>query len=76
MKRKSLEDLFDDLHITLNKKLKTSDKSCDSEHEKMYTQSEVNELLKSQELFLITEFKRYIESMRNTSEFNIPKWTC
>ena len=69
MKRKTLEDLFDDLHI--DKKIKINKDN----NKKLYTQNEVNQLLKDQENFLFSEFKKYIDDMRKRSEFNIPNWT-
>ena len=67
MKRKHIDELFQDLHITLNfKKTKT---------ETLYTQSEVDTLLKSQEELLFNEFKKYIESIRSTVDIKIPHWT-
>ena len=67
MKRQSIDELFQDLHITLNnKKTKT---------EKLYTQSEVDTLLKSQENILFNEFKKYIETIRSTVDIKIPHWT-
>ena len=68
MKRKSIDELFKDLHITLNnKKTKT---------EQLYTKSEVDVLLKSQEEFLLNEFKIYVQNMRSVSNFKLPYWTC
>ena len=75
MKRKSIDELFDNLHITsINKKSKTCDKT--EKKEKVYSQIEVDNLLKSQEEFLFHKFKKYIETIRNISDINIPHWTC
>ena len=66
MKRKSLEELFDELYI--NKKVKIT-------NSKLYTQDEVDKLLKDQETFLFLEFEKYINEMRKISEFNVANWT-
>lgn len=72
MKRKSLDELFNDLHITLtNKKKQKSDQEF-----KEYSQTEVDALLKSQEEFLFKEFKKYVETMRTSVDVQIPKWAC
>ena len=73
MKRKSIDELFDNLQITIRKKSKDSPEIV---KDKMYTQKEVDKLLKEQEDFLFKEFSKYIESMRNTPEFNVNCWTC
>jgi len=71
MKRKTIDELFDNLHITLQtKRLKSV-----YEHDKAYTQNEVDNLLRLQQDFLFNKFKNYVELMRSTNEFNIPKWT-
>lgn len=75
MKRKSIDDLFKDLHISLNnKKVKTKHK--ETELDKIYTQIEVDDLLKSQEEYLFNQFEIYIKYMRSTVDVNIPKWAC
>ena len=73
MKRKSLDELFDDLQISLTKKKKPSELEYEK---KQYSQIEVNKLLKEQKEFLFQEFQKYVEIIRNTSECNIPTWTC
>ena len=67
MKRKNIDELFQDMHITLNNKK--------SKTERLYTQSEVNTLLKSQEELLFNKFNKYIETMRSTVDVIIPHWT-
>lgn len=75
MKRKSLDDLFNDLHITINNKKPKIKHEC-KEIEKIYTKSEVDILLKSQEEYLFKEFKKYVETMRSTVDIQLPHWAC
>ena len=72
MKRKSLDELFNNLHITLNNNKKSK---TEYEDEKIYTQTEVDDLLKSQQDFLLNEFNKYIKEMRRTTDLKTPCWT-
>ena len=71
MKRKSLDELFSNLHITLNNK-----KPRIELEEKVYTQTEVDNLLRSQQQFLFNKFKKYVEITRTNVDVQIPNWTC
>ena len=46
-----------------------------AKHITVYTQIEVDNLLKSQEIYLFSEFQKYIEGMRSCVNVNIPIWT-
>lgn len=67
MKRKTLDELFEELQIS--KRPRRSEN-------KTYTQQEVDELLKSQESFLFSEFKKYVKLLRTVSDVKIPRWAC
>ena len=69
MKRKSIDDLFNDIDISVNnKKIKTENKN----NQRNYSQSEVDNLLKLQKEFLFGEFKNYIDGIRSIVNISIP----
>ena len=68
MKRKSIEELLDNLHITSKKRKKKID------DEKLYTQSEVDDLLQSQQDFLFHKFEEYVGTIRSNAVAIIPHY--
>lgn len=75
MKRKSIDELFDDLHISSNsKKLKTVEENSVKD-KNTYTQDEVDNLLRTQQDYFFKEFRKYVEDIRSTSPLQIPHWT-
>ena len=74
MKRKTIDELFNNLQITKNNKKKKTEHE-EKIVEKVYTQIEVDNLLTFQQEILFNEFKKYVESMRTTVDIQIPNWT-